>query len=97
LTDDRGEKYQREFYERVDKVRKDYEKEIQFHARPLPDFEPKIPRKPECPPLTEPVGFNFLTDTRMKERHIYDELRRSREKEVEEQKIMKIREEEVKN
>jgi hypothetical protein len=94
LTDDRGEKYQREFYEKVRKEQ-EHEKEIQFHAQPLPNFEPEILRKPECPPPTEPIDFFFLTDTRMEERHIYDEHRRLREKEAEEQREQKNREEEV--
>ncbi|RGB39635.1 hypothetical protein C1646_689328 [Rhizophagus diaphanus] len=96
LTNDRGEKYQREFYEKVRKEQ-EYIKENRFHAQPLPNFEPKIPRKPECPPPTEPIGFFFFTDTRMKERHIYDEHRRFREKEAEEQRIAKIMEEEVRS
>ncbi|CAB4417637.1 unnamed protein product [Rhizophagus irregularis] len=96
LTNDRGEKYQRKFYEKVRKEQ-EYVKENRFHAQPLPNFEPKIPRKPECPPPTEPIGFFFFTDTRMKKRHIYDERRRFREKEAEEQRIAKIREEEVRN
>ncbi|CAB5389062.1 unnamed protein product [Rhizophagus irregularis] len=55
LTNDRGEKYQREFYEKVRKEQ-EYYKENRFHAQPLPNFEPEIPRKPECPPPTEPIG-----------------------------------------
>ncbi|GBB83635.1 hypothetical protein RclHR1_10330005 [Rhizophagus clarus] len=96
LTDNRGEKYQREFHERV-KREHEYEKEIQFHAQPLPNFEPEIPRKPECPPPTEPVGFFFHTDTRMEERHTYDEHRRLRDKEAEEQREQRDREEETRN
>ncbi|POG68925.1 hypothetical protein GLOIN_2v1631866, partial [Rhizophagus irregularis DAOM 181602=DAOM 197198] len=45
LTNDRGEKYQREFYEKVRKEQ-EYYKENRFHAQPLPNFEPEIPRKP---------------------------------------------------
>ncbi|RGB28851.1 hypothetical protein C1646_715132 [Rhizophagus diaphanus] len=96
LTNDRGEKYQREFYEKVRKEQ-EYYKENRFHAQPLPNFKREIPRKPECPPPTEPIGFFFFTDTRMEERHIYDEHRRFREKVAEEQRLAEIREEEIRN
>ncbi|CAB4490928.1 unnamed protein product [Rhizophagus irregularis] len=75
--------------QRISKIRE----EEPFHAQPLLNFEPEIPRKPECPPPTEPIGFS---DT-MEERHISDEHRRFREKEADEQRISKIREEEVRN
>jgi len=94
LTDSRGEIYQKEFYERLRKER-EREKENQFYAQPLPSFEPEVLKKPECPPPTEPISFSFLTDTRMKERHLYDEQRRLRDKEAEEQKEQKLREEEA--
>ncbi|RGB25588.1 hypothetical protein C1646_747275 [Rhizophagus diaphanus] len=73
-------------------------------ANPVSDYkEPYRPviehRLIELPmfSLPEPIGFFFFTDTRMEERHIYDEHRRFREKEVEEQRIAKIREEEVRS
>jgi hypothetical protein len=94
LTDSRGEKYQKEFYENLRKER-EREKENQFYAQPLPSFEPEILKKPECPPPTEPMNFSFFTDTRIKERHLYDEQRRLRDQEAEEQKEQKLREEEV--
>ncbi|POG65643.1 hypothetical protein GLOIN_2v1664071 [Rhizophagus irregularis DAOM 181602=DAOM 197198] len=96
LTNDRGEKYQREFYEKVRKEQ-EYYKENRFHAQPLPNFKREVPRKPECPPPTEPIGFFFFTDTRMEERHIFDEHRRFREKEAEEQRLAEIREKEIRN
>ena len=72
------------------------EQEIQFHAQPLPSFEPEILKKPECPPPTEAISFSFLTDIRMEERHLYDEQRKLRDREAEEQKEQKLREEKVK-
>ncbi len=94
LTDNRGEIYQREFHEKLREER-EREKEIQFRAQPLPSLEPEILKKPECPPPTEPIGFFFFTDIRMEERHLYDEQRRLRDKEAEEQREQKLREEEV--
>ncbi|RGB33450.1 hypothetical protein C1646_704349 [Rhizophagus diaphanus] len=56
--------------QRIAKIRK----EESLHAQPLLNFAPEIPRKPECPPPTEPIGFS---DTRMEERHISDEHKKT--------------------
>jgi len=88
---------EKEFYKQVRKEREHEKEIIQFHAQSLPNFEPESPRKLEHPPPTDPIGFSFLTNTRMEERHIYDEQKRLREKEDEEQREKKIREEEARN
>ncbi|CAG8472947.1 8306_t:CDS:2 [Funneliformis caledonium] len=95
LTDCRGERYQMEFNEKLREEERERENDLQFHAQPVPSFEPEILKRPECPPPTEAIGFFFQTDIRMEERHLFDEQRRLRDKEAEEQKEQKLREEEA--
>ncbi|RHZ90089.1 hypothetical protein Glove_8g41 [Diversispora epigaea] len=93
-TDNRGDKYQQSFRERLRRIN-EIEKENRFHATPLPNFEPQIPKKLVIPPPTKPVEFIFNTGVRMLERKAFDEQRKMRDSIAEVLREQKRKEDEI--
>jgi hypothetical protein len=87
-TDFRGELYQQQFQEKV----KELNTVKPFHANPVPNLEPFIPKRSEKA-LTEVEGFSLNTDARAEERKKFEEAQNKRlqmeeeaKKELEKQK-----------
>jgi targeting protein for Xklp2 len=72
-TDFRGELYQQQFQEKV----KELTAVKPFHANPMPNLEPFIPKRSEKP-LTEVEAFSLNTDARAEERRKFEESQSKR-------------------
>ncbi|KAJ8330610.1 hypothetical protein O5D80_001133 [Batrachochytrium dendrobatidis] len=79
-TDTRGALHRRDLEKQLAQSAEEEERQRQFHANPVPDLHPFVPKKSSLP-LTEIQEIVLHTDIRAEERGAYEDQRRQREQE----------------